>query len=71
MSDAPTNDRAAWRVWSRPNRKKPWRVVATAPSKPGAAKVMWESMGDSPGGDWLVTAPDAINPNVRPAHLRR
>ena len=23
------------------------------------------------GGDWLVTAPDADGPNVRPAHLRR
>ena len=61
---------AVWRVWSRPGRGHPWRVVATAASKPAAAKAMFDLMTDL-GGDWLVTAPDAADPNVRPAHLRR
>ena len=62
--------RATWRVWSRPGRRQPWRAVATAPDKPAAARAMFDSMTDL-GGDWLVTAPDATDPNVRPAHLRR
>ena len=61
---------AVWRVWSRSGRRQPWRVVATAASKPAAAKAMFDLMTDL-GGDWLVTAPDAADPNTRPAHLRR
>lgn len=59
-----------WRVWSRAHHRHPWRVVATASSKPAAAKLMYDLMTDS-NGDWLVTGPDALDPNVRPAHLRR
>ena len=61
---------AEWRVWSRSHCRQPWRVVATAPTKPAAARAMFDLMTDL-GGDWLVTAPDATDPNVRPAHLRR
>ena len=60
----------AWRVWSRPHRRQPWRVVATAPAKPAAARIMFDLMTGK-GGDWLVTAPDATGLNIRPAHLRR
>ena len=60
---------AEWRVWSRPHRRQPWRVVASAATKPAAARAMFDLMTDL-GGDWFV-APDATDPNVRPAHLRR
>ena len=61
---------AEWRVWSRPPRRQPWQVVATAPTKPAAARVMFQLMTGK-DGDWLVTGPDATDPNVRPAHLHR
>ena len=60
---------AEWRVWSRPHRRQPWRVVATAPTKP-AAGANHVRPDDRPRRDWLVTAPDALDPNIRPAHLR-
>ena len=62
--------RAAWRVWSRPHCRQPWRVVDTAPTKPAAARIMFDLMAGK-GGDWLITAPDALDPNIPPAHLRR
>ncbi len=61
---------AEWRVWSRPHRRQPWQVVATAPTKPAAAKATFDLMTDL-GGDWLVTAPDAADPNTRPAYFHR
>ena len=70
MTPTTPETQAAWRVWSRPHRRQPWRVVATAPAKPAAARIMFDLMGGK-GGDWLVTAPDATDPNIRPAHLRR
>ena len=70
MAFAKPETLAEWRVWSRPHRRQPWRVVASAPSKPAAAKLMFDAMTDA-GGDWLVTAPDADSPNVRPSRLWR
>ena len=70
MTPSTPETQAEWRVWSRPHRRQPWRVVATAPTKPEAAKLMFAAMTDL-DGDWLVTAPGADSPNVRPAHLRR
>lgn len=60
----------AWKVWHRPDGRTPWRVVGAAANKVAAAKLMFDLMAGG-GNDWLVTAPDAPSPNVRPAHLRR
>ena len=60
----------AFKVWHRAGRKQPWRVVAMVATKPAAARRMFDLMTGR-GGDWLVTAPDAVDPNVKPAHLRR
>ena len=60
----------AWTVWHRAGRKQPWRVTTLAGTKPEAARVTFDQT-TGVGGDWPVTAPDAANPNTRPAHLRR
>ena len=72
MTPTTSNDpSAAFKVWHQLHRRWPWRRVASVPSAREASDRMFALMDALAGGDWLVTAPDAADPNRRPAHLRR
>ena len=51
-----------WQVWFRPRRRKPWELVATAPTHADALRLI--GTGGRRGGDWLLTE-NGVRPDAR------